>query len=84
MGLWQGNYQNQNQLWLRWWDRDGNLLLTGWEQTELERLRVEQERDLANRAESELETAESELEKERQKNARLAERLRAAGLDPNV
>ena len=77
LGLWQGNYQNQNQLWLRWWDRDGNLLLTGWEQTELERLHVDRERDRADRA-------ESELEKERQKAAQLAERLKAAGLDPNV
>ena len=42
LGLWQGNYQNQSQLWLRWWDKEGNLLLTGWEQTELERLRSEQ------------------------------------------
>jgi len=34
LGLWQGTYQNQ--LWLRWWDCEGNLLLMGWEQTELE------------------------------------------------
>ena len=34
LGLWQGNYQNQNQLWLRWWDRDGNLLLTGSERAD--------------------------------------------------
>lgn len=84
LGLWQGNYQNQNQLWLRWWDRDGNLLLTGWEQTQLERLRVEQERDRANIERDRAARAESELEQERQKAAQLAERLRAAGLDPNV
>ncbi|MGB7444296.1 MAG: Uma2 family endonuclease [Coleofasciculaceae cyanobacterium] len=29
LGLWQGSYQNQTQLWLRWWDKEGNLLLTG-------------------------------------------------------
>ena len=29
LGLWQGSYQNQNQLWLRWWDEQGNLLLIG-------------------------------------------------------
>ena len=29
LGLWQGSYQNQTQLWLRWWDNEGNLLLIG-------------------------------------------------------
>ena len=43
LGLWQGRYQNQTQLWLRWWDEEGNLLLTGWEQTQLERLRADRE-----------------------------------------
>lgn len=28
-GVWEGTYQNQTQLWLRWWDLRGNLLLTG-------------------------------------------------------
>ena len=41
LGLWQGTYQNQTQVWLRWWDKEGNLLLTGWEQAELERDRAE-------------------------------------------
>lgn len=43
LGLWQGSYQNQEQLWLRWWDREGNLLLTGEERAVL----AEQERDAA-------------------------------------
>ena len=29
LGLWRGTYQNQNQLWLRWWDSNGKLLLIG-------------------------------------------------------
>ncbi len=29
LGVWQGSYQNQVLLWLRWWDAEGNLLLTG-------------------------------------------------------
>jgi Uma2 family endonuclease len=29
LGLWEGSYQNQTMLWLRWWDNEGNLLLTG-------------------------------------------------------
>ncbi|MEG4520303.1 MULTISPECIES: hypothetical protein [unclassified Microcoleus] len=29
LGLWQGSSQNQTMLWLRWWDTEDNLLLTG-------------------------------------------------------
>ncbi|MEG4345121.1 hypothetical protein QUB70_17870 [Microcoleus sp. A003_D6] len=25
----QDSYQNQTMLWLRWWDNEGNVLLTG-------------------------------------------------------
>jgi len=50
-----GGYQNQNQPWLRWWDLQGNLLLTG-----SERAKAAEE-----------------------KAARLAERLRELGVDPD-
>ena len=63
LGLWQGNYQNQDMLWLRWWDLDGNLLLTGWERTELERVRTEQEKQ---RAEQEKQRAEQEKQRAEQ------------------
>ncbi|MEA5549913.1 Uma2 family endonuclease [Anabaena cylindrica UHCC 0172] len=43
LGLWQGSYlNNPEQLWLRWWDLDGNLLLVGKEEAQLQRLRAEQ------------------------------------------
>ena len=58
IGLWQGSYQNQNQLWLRWWDEEGNLLLTGWEQTELERVKTEQAQAEAERQRERAESAE--------------------------
>lgn len=51
LGLWQGSYQNQTQLWLRWWDEQGNLLLIGDERAELERSRTEQEQQRAQSAE---------------------------------
>jgi Uma2 family endonuclease len=41
LGVWQGYYQNQEQFWLRWWDRQGNLLLTGSERANLEQQRAE-------------------------------------------
>lgn len=70
LGLWQGSYQNQEFLWLRWWDLQGNLLLIGEERAEQERHRAEQERYRAEQAE--------------QRAAQLAERLRAIGIDPDV
>lgn len=60
LGLWQGSYQNQTQLWLRWWDQEGNLLLTGWEQSELERVR-------AQKAQEQLEQERQRAEQERQR-----------------
>jgi len=70
LGLWQGSYQNQELLWLRWWDSQGNLLLTGSEQVEIELALVEQERERAEQAE--------------RKVTQLAERLRAMGIDPDA
>ncbi len=37
LGIWQGLYQNAELPWLRWWDAQGNLLLTGEERAEVER-----------------------------------------------
>jgi Uma2 family endonuclease len=31
LGVWQGSYQNQTMNWMRWWNRQGELLLTGTE-----------------------------------------------------
>jgi hypothetical protein len=51
LGVWEGSYQNQTQQWLRWWDNQGHLLLTGSELAKLERQRAEAERQRADRAE---------------------------------
>ena len=34
LGIWQGQYQNVELPWLRWWDNHGNLLLTGHEKAQ--------------------------------------------------
>lgn len=34
LGIWQGNYMNQTLPWLRWWDSEGKLLLTGEERAD--------------------------------------------------
>jgi hypothetical protein len=34
LGIWQGRYKNVELPWLRWWDREGNLLLAGEERAD--------------------------------------------------
>lgn len=41
LGIWQGRYENMELPWLRWWDSQGNLLLTSDERVEQERRRSE-------------------------------------------
>ena len=42
LGIWQGRYKNLELPWLRWWDREGNLLLAGEERAD----RAERENEL--------------------------------------
>jgi regulator of protease activity HflC (stomatin/prohibitin superfamily) len=67
--VWRGERLAQTINWLRWWDTDGNLLLWSAEQANAERQRAEAERQRA--------------EAERQRAERLAELLRAQGIDPD-
>jgi Uma2 family endonuclease len=59
--LWEGEYEGKHDTWLRWQDRQGNLILTGAETALQERQRAEQEHQRAER---------------------LAEQLRALGIEP--
>ncbi len=76
LGILQGTYQNVTQPWLRWWDLEGRLLLTGWEQVELEK----QQKETA------LQQAEEEAQKRRALVSKLSglspEQLQALGIDP--
>ena len=69
LGIWQGQYGNMEAPWLRWWDAQGNLLLSSDEQSLLlsSQLKEEQQRG----------------EQERQRAERLAERLRQLGVNPD-
>ncbi len=120
LGLWRGTYQNNpEQLWLRWWDLEGNLLLIGDERANLEQQRTEQQRQRANleqqraqeerqranleqqraqeerqranleqqRAQEEQQRAEEERQRAllaEEKAAKLAEQLRALGINPDA
>ncbi len=61
LGLWQGPYQNIDRLWLRWYDAEGNWILTDTEQLGQERQRAEQERQRAEQAEAELQNLREQL-----------------------
>ncbi len=41
LGIWQGQVDNQTLPWLRWWDSNGDLLLTGEERAEVEKQRAD-------------------------------------------
>lgn len=43
LGIWQGHYKYAALPWLRWWDNQGNLLLTGEERAEQAESRLTQE-----------------------------------------
>lgn len=89
--LWEGQFEQEvTRLWLRWCDRQGQVIPTGAEGQAAERQRAEAERQ---RAETERQRAETErqradLEEQRaeaaqQRAERLAERLRALGQNPD-
>lgn len=52
--LWHGSYEGMNNVWLRWCDREGTLILTGAERAEQERQFAEQERQRAERLSAQL------------------------------
>lgn len=64
LGLWRGSYSSHSdELWLRWWDEEGNLLLTEHEEAEVQRERAN--------------IAEQQAQQEQQKRSQLAERLKS-------
>jgi len=81
--LWQGEFEGRQDTWLRWCDRDGNLLLTGDELAEQERLAKEQAEQRAEQSEQRAEQSEQRAEQAEQRAEQLAERLRAMGIDPD-
>ncbi len=73
--LWTGTYENAQATWLRWFDATGNVLETGAEKAAREAGRADAE---ASRADAEASRADAEA----QRVARLAEKLRSLGVDP--
>lgn len=77
IGLWRGAFFYKTPaVWLRFWDQQGNMLLDGHEQAEIDRAQMEREKRVA---EQERQRAEAES----QRAERLAARLRELGVDPD-
>jgi hypothetical protein len=77
LGIWQGEYFNQDLPWLRWWDSDGNLLLDGAERADKESLRANQEKLRGDQAKLRADEVQRTAD-------RLAAKLRELGIDPEV
>jgi hypothetical protein len=75
LGFWRGEKEGRRGYWLRWWDRDGNMLPWAVEQIEQERLRAAQERLWAAQE-------HQRAEQEGQRAERLIEQLRSLGINP--
>ncbi|MGC9505293.1 Uma2 family endonuclease [Baaleninema sp.] len=67
---WEGTFEGSRTTWLRWCDRDGQILLTGDEKADRERRRADREHQRA--------------EQEHQRAERLARLLRERGIDPDT
>ncbi|MBC6476623.1 MAG: Uma2 family endonuclease [Hormoscilla sp. GM7CHS1pb] len=75
--LWSGVFEGRHDVWLRWCDREGNVLLTGSEIGEQEKQRAEQEKQ---RAEQEKQRAEQEKQRAEQEKQRAEQEKQRASL----
>jgi Uma2 family endonuclease len=89
--LWEGEYEDIQDRWLRWCDARGNVIPTGVELSAQERSRADEAVSRADEAVSRADEAvsraselDSELQAERERSARLAEQLRALGINPDA
>ncbi len=77
LAVWEGEFETQVGTWLRWCDRYGRVIPTGQERAAQAEARVSQ-------VEARVGETEALLEQERQEKARLMERLRSLGVDPDT
>jgi Uma2 family endonuclease len=77
IGLWQGNYQGIEHLWLRWFTLEGELILTPEEQLEISK----QELEISKQ---ELEISKKQTLDAQEKAAHLAAKLRELNIDPDA
>ncbi len=80
LGLWLGAFEGLERSWLRWYDANGSWVPTP---TEQQRQQKELAQQQAEQQRQQKELAQQQAEQQRQRAERLAERLRAMGIDPD-
>jgi Uma2 family endonuclease len=80
--LWPGVYEGVEATWVRWCDRDGNLVPTGEERARQAEAEADQAGERARQAEERARQATEEAERQRLANERLFAQLRALGGNP--
>lgn len=87
LGTWSGTIDREEAVWLRFYDTEGNLVLLPEEAERQKAEAVQQQLDEAQQqldeAQQQLDEAQQRAETERQRAERMAEQLRAMGLDPD-
>lgn len=88
LGLWYGTFQGIQRYWLRWYDGQGQWILTPTE-TEQQRAESEKQRAEAEKHRAEIEQQRAEAEKQRAdlaelELARLRQLLQQSGIDPSL
>jgi Uma2 family endonuclease len=81
--FWEGVYEDQEGVWLRWRNRNGNLILTGTERAEDERQRANKERQRAEQAEQRANQERQRANQEQQRAEYLMAKLRELGINPD-
>jgi phage terminase Nu1 subunit (DNA packaging protein) len=83
LGLWQGEYEGFERLWLRWYNASGSWIPTKSEQIEQERLRADQERQLTQQERLRADQERQRAQQAELKLAALLQRLQDSGIDPS-
>ncbi len=82
LGLWQGHYQGMTLPWMRWWDLENHMLLTGAERVAIERSEKLAAQASAQAAEAKTQAAEAKTQAAEAQAAKLSAKLRELGIDP--
>ena len=83
IGLWSGDYQGCQRIWLRWYNSHGDLMLNPEEREQIALQKAEQERIAKQSAIEQVEAERLAKEIVQQKAERLAAQLRAMGINPD-
>ncbi len=81
--LWNGVFENVEGTWLRWCLPNGTLVPTGAERADAEKHRADAEKQRADAEKHRADAEKHRADAEKHRSDKLAERLRALGIDPD-